>query len=280
MIASTADELGHVFKRRVLLPLLLATAVAVLLAGLALFMVTHHSDAVAIDRQIREAKIAVNASIDELARSQEIAAVWDQSVVELRKPRPNWQWMDDNVGTWLFNMFNHDEVYILDADDRPIYATSSGRRIDPARYSSVSGTMGHFVDAVRGRIADRNNTHERLPGMPSHPQSTVRTSPAAVHATELTWIHERPAAVSVMRMVPLTPAVERTPGKEPLIVSVRFLDGNLLTELESRNLMSSPRLSASPDLRPGEQEFELQSDHGSVGHFIWRPELPATSMRG
>jgi diguanylate cyclase (GGDEF)-like protein len=79
--------------------------------------------------------------------------------------------------------------------------------------------------------------------------------------------------------VPLTEKVAPPTDVEPLLVSIRFLDGTFLQELSKRNLIEAPRFSHSSDLRPGEHAWPLTSEHGSqIGYFIWRPELPGTAL--
>src|SRR5262245_31758858 len=101
------------FRSRVLLPLLLATAAAILAAILGFRQAAHNSDAIAAERQRRETQQAMSAKLDELALAQEVVAVWDPIVLELRKAQRDWQWVDDNIASWLKRVFGHDEVYIL-----------------------------------------------------------------------------------------------------------------------------------------------------------------------
>ena len=89
----------------------------------------------------------------------------------------------------------------------------------------------------------------------------------------------RPAAVSVMRIVPYTDAVPETPGQEPLLVSIRFLDGAFLEEFSKQHLIDSPRFSRSLDTSAGEYALPMMSGYGDqIGYLIWRPELPGTGV--
>src|SRR5688572_21536882 len=225
-IAATAPVAGpsvHGFKTRVLVPVVIATAAAMLCAALGLYWAAMRSDAISVERQVRETRHAISSSLDEPALNQEAVAVWDDPVLELRKPDPDWQWFDDNIGVWLHALFGHDQVYILSPGDVPVYAMTDGAHVEPERYTAVASELQHLVETVRGRAADDNNVHERLPGRPLHSSATVRTSDKAVHATELITIYGRPAAASAMRIVPLTDKVAQAPGAESLLVSIRFL---------------------------------------------------------
>jgi sensor domain CHASE-containing protein len=188
----------------VLLPVAAAASAATILAVLGLWHLTNEADELSIEKQRQAAVFTMNSAIDGLAENQEIAAVWDSAVAELTKPKPDWQWVDDNIGSWLFNMFKHEQIYILDAHDRPIYATIAGARVEPEHYAALAPALSVFVDEVRGRTSHHSGTHDRLPNRPLHLQSTVTTKDVAVHSTDLTWLRGRPAAVSIMRIMPHT----------------------------------------------------------------------------
>jgi diguanylate cyclase (GGDEF)-like protein len=276
--ALVAGQAVHGFKTRILLPVLTATVTVVLFAVLGLFWAATRSDAVSVERQVRETRQAISSTLDELAQHQEAVAVLDDLVLELRKSDPDWRWFDDNIGNWLRDLFGHDQVYVLNSEDSPVYAMVDGARVEATRFADVAPDIEHVIDGVRGRELEDNNIHGRLPGRPLHPSSTVRTTNKAVHGTELMSIGKRPAAVSVMRIVPLTGKVAQAPGAEPLLVSIRFLEGRFLQNLSKHNLIEAPRISPSPDVVTGEHAWPIASDHAIIGYFIWRPELPGTGL--
>jgi sensor domain CHASE-containing protein len=123
-----AGRLAKSFTSRVLVPVVAVTLSTVLLAALGLHWTAARSDAISIERQVREARQAISSSLDDLALNQETIAVWDDPVVEFRKDEPDWQWFDENFGTWLHSLFGHNHVYILDEQDVPIYAAIAGAR--------------------------------------------------------------------------------------------------------------------------------------------------------
>lgn len=279
-VGPVAGQLAKSFHARVLVPVAGATLGTVLLAALGLQWAAARSDSISIERQVRETRHAISSSLDELALNQETIAVWDDPLLELRKAEPDWQWFDENFGAWLHDLFGHNHVYLLDAQDAPIYAAIEGVRVPTDRYAEVQPAVRHLAENVRGSSLDENDEHERLPGRPLHPAATVRTGEKAVHATRLLNAAGRPAAVSVMKMVPLTEKISQTLSSGPLLVSIRFLDGAFLQELAKRNLIDAPRFSWSPNVQQGEKALPLVSrEGGQIGYFIWRPELPGTQLR-
>lgn len=278
--ATDYKSVGQQFRQRVLGPVLGVFSAVVLLCLMAVHVAAASSDGLSVERQTREVRQALSDGLDELARIQEVAALWDVPVEELRKPTPDWQWFDENVGLWLNRLFQHDQVVILNARDEAVYAVSEGQRQPPSIYASADPEMRALVDRVRGRSSGPSSVHERLPGRPLPANSTVRTGPQAVHATGLITLQGRPAAVSVMRIAPLTKAVRPDPaGREPLLVSVRFLDGVFLKELEHNNLIAAPRFSRTDAVAKAERALTITSNEGKrLGFFIWQPQLPGSAM--
>jgi sensor domain CHASE-containing protein len=264
---------------RVLLPVVAVTLTAVLLAAFGLCWVSTRSNAVSVERQIRATHLALSGSLDELAVQQEVAAVWEDPVIKLDKKRVDWRWIDKNIGTWMYDIFRHDQVYVINGKDKPVYAMAEGKRGSPETYATVSDYIKRRVDDVRGRSTRPNHSHERLPGRELHPASTVRTSGNAIHSTDLVEVLERPAAVSVMRMDDPDGTYRSPKGSEYLHISIRFLDSGYLQEVAKRNLIEAPRFSRVPTRGEGEHAVPLVSDNGDlIGYFFWRPELPGTAV--
>jgi diguanylate cyclase (GGDEF)-like protein len=245
----------------------------------ALRSAAYQADRISAERQEQEVKLAINAALDELAQSQAGVAIWSSLVLELREPRPDWAWVDDNVGTWLNYVFSHDADIILDANDKPVYAIRDGVRADPASFATYADAASPLIEAARERTRDAPNPHERLPGRGIGPRTTVRTSPRAIHATDLVLIHGRAAAMSVMRVIPEASDAALTPGREPLLVSIRYLDTSFTTNLAKIQLVAGAHIHGSARLRPGEHSLPLVSSRGkNVGFLAWRPDRPGRAV--
>lgn len=250
----------------------------VLLAVAALYSAASESDSVSVERQARWASHAIDISIDELALQQETVAIWDDAASHLVASRLDETWIHDNIGGWLYRIFRHDEVLILDGFDRPIYAAIEGERVPIDRFRSLSSEVKPLIDGVRGRMFHRGR-HSRLPGQPLVSPSTVRTTPRAVHVSQIGLVAGRPAALSAMLMQSSTPNYVRPKGSWPVLVSVRYLDAGFLSELSARQLIASPRFANSPGIWRGEHATELRrEDGGRIGYLVWKPEFPGSKV--
>ena len=254
-------------------------AAAIALAVVGIGSSIHESDAVSVERQYRSVHHAIETSIDELALQQEAVAVWDDGALHLVARRPDLTWIHDNMGGWLFRLFGHNEVFFLDGVDRPIYASVMGRLVPPQRYASLTNDLNYLVDSVRGREGGPNGKHDRNPAQPLNVGSTVRTTARTTHDSHLMLVGGRPAVASAMLVQPATKGHVKPAGNWPILLSVRYLDGSFLKDLETRQLVAAPRFSRTPEVAAGEHAVKLRTEWGEeIGNLIWKPELPGSRI--
>src|SRR5437870_8078522 len=143
--------------------MLLAVAL-VSIAGL--YWSTRQSDEVSVERQVRVTRHSINIALDELAQQQETVAVWDESAEKMVMPRPDQQWLHDNIGFWLHRIFAQDEVFLLDGRDRLVQADREGRIVPASRYEALKADLAPLLLMVRGKRACVNGLHDRHAGRP------------------------------------------------------------------------------------------------------------------
>src|SRR5438874_1933252 len=256
--------------------MLLAVAL-VSIAGL--YWSTRQSDEVSVERQVRVTRHSINIALDEPAQQQEPVAVWDESAIYMTQPHPNQEWLNDNIGFWLHRIFAHDEVFLLDGRDRLVQADTEGVVVPATRYQTLRADVAPLLLMVRGKRACVNGSHDRHAGRPLLPNSTVRTTERAVHETHLTMVGGRPAAVSAMLIKPSTEGYVKPNPDWPVLISVRYLDGSFMSELQSRYLIDAPRFSLRSGHQPDEVAEPLKTEAGRrLGYIIWKPELPGSRI--
>ena len=284
VVRSVGEHTGAQARRRFVAAV--AAPVVMLALGLtatvfyALNAAANQADRVSLVRQGQAARLAVDDVVDELAQSQNGVAVWSPLLRELYKPQPNWDWVDVNAGTWLNFVFAHDADVILSPRDAPVYMMRDGVRVaapaqDAIVYTRVAAPL---IDAVRERKRPAPGRHDRLPGQPLADDASVRTSPAAVHATSVMRIGNRPAALSVMRIVSDGSDGPAPPGPAPLLLSVRYLDRSFVQRLVSVHLLAGARATTGVP-REGEASVPLTSRNGQrIGTLAWQPDRPGEAV--
>jgi diguanylate cyclase (GGDEF)-like protein len=276
-----ADKLhaGWRFGPKILIPVMVVLTITIGLAVAGLYWATTRSDQVSVERQMRTTQRAMDDMTARLALDEETVAVWDDVVIHVERRQRDMAWLDENTGDWLNNLFGHEQIYLLDVRDRPVYASIDGEMAPAARFEAVRGDVRHMIDVVRGRVRERPGRFDRLPGQ-ARPGAAVLTTDNAIHNTRIISVGGRPAAVSVM-LVRYHTISARRPGTEPVIITLRFLDRAFLVELQRRYLIDAPRYAASPDLRGGEARLPVLSEEGrAIGYIFWRPELPGSRIAG
>lgn len=268
------------FVRQVAIPI---TLVMIVIAGagfLGLKSAANQSDTISVRQQIKMTERALSTSVDELTFDQQAVSFWPDLIAQLNRPVFDMQWLDENIGYMGFEAVKIDHSYILNDKDEPIYASIAGRYAPAASFDAVREQLGPMVDRVRGRGNPRNGPHDRLPGQPLAPDSTVQTSPDSIHDSGLAAISGRPAAVAVILIqYPSNWKGPRLGRGGFLLISVRFLDGANLRDIGNQNLISGLRFSQAPDMRAGERRIVVSDDHGGkVGYFFWHPDLPGTKL--
>jgi diguanylate cyclase (GGDEF)-like protein len=275
---SDLEKPGWRFGPKILVPMAVATITVIALAGFGLYWAANRGDAVSVERQVRTTQRAIDNVIANLAKEQEIFAVWDEAVVQLRRSHLDRHWLDANFGGVMRDVYGNDDTFILNARDEPVYAVLNGVFVPSRRFEEARPDLQHLIDVVRGRTSEPNGRFQRHPGQ-ARIGADVLTTPRAIHDTTLLNIGGRPAVASAMLIVPFTNAVPRAPGREPILLSVRFLGQAFLRGLETRDLIASPRFSRSADARQGEQTLPLLNEKNQpLVHFMWRPELPGTRI--
>lgn len=268
------------FTAFVAVPAICLAAALVLFGTWSLWATANQVDESIRGRQANDVQLALGAVLDDLAQSQAGVAIWDPAYAEVQKAKPDVAWLDKNVGVWLNYVFNHELDIIIDGDDRPLYAMRNGERVAPAIFADVRSSVLPLVQAARGSLRRAPNTHERLPGQKVATNTSVRTSPAAFHATDLVQISGRAAAASVMRMIPDSKFAVGSPGRQPMLVSIRFLDGKLMADLSRIRGIREARVAPVPaSTKAGMYSVPLRSSQGVLlGHLSWRPDMPGRDI--
>jgi diguanylate cyclase (GGDEF)-like protein len=271
---SSLDQLNWRFAMRVLLPVAASTTAALTLAALALVWAVRQSDELSIERQERMTERSIRTFVGELAKQQEMVAVWNDTVRQVNAIPLDKKWLDANIGGWLNRTFGQDQVFILNPHDEPVDATIGGVSVSPSEFEKARPDLESFIAGLRGDPHSAHRGHSARPV-----DEAYLTSGRAVHDAHLLNLLGRPAAVSAMKIVPENGELEQAPGTEFLLISVRFLDGSFVHQLSEQNLIEGLRFSQSRGKQTEEVSVPLRSDEGNlIGYFIWRPELPGTTI--
>ncbi|MBZ9857484.1 EAL domain-containing protein [Mesorhizobium sp. CA13] len=254
----------RLFLLRTALPIIgLSLFVAMATTGLLLWS-TVQTDGVAVSRQQSLVALIISKLESGVAHDQESVTVWDDAVTALRSH--DTKWLDVNLGSWMHTYFGHDELYILDPDNEPVYASLGGSTVEPGSYRSIHSNTARLVDDLRARLK-RGDTEG------------VTKQVLTIGASDMAVISGHPAIVSIKPVVSDTGHIAQEPGQEFLHIAVRYLDGSLITSLRQDYLLDGARFSWVNMLARGEASYPLIDRSGStIGFFVWQPYRPGASV--
>jgi len=249
------------FTTRILLPLVLAGGSTILLVAGVLLYATSESDRLSWARQSSLVSHVLSEQTARISHDQESITIWDDAVRNT-KLKFDSEWVDVNLGVWMFDYFGHDRAFVLNDQNQPIYAMIDGAVADPKTYESERKTLAPLTEQLRALL------RTAAPG-------DAAAEPGKYRAADLVVIENRPAIASVLPIVSDSGEVEQTPGTEYFDVAVRFLDGSFLDGLMQQYLLEGARFSWVDDAGSNEAAFLLSNSAGRrIGYFIWQPSRP------
>jgi diguanylate cyclase (GGDEF)-like protein len=185
-------------------------------------------------------------------------------------------WVHHLVGLRLSTFFDHDLVFVTDSADRLTYALEDNAPAAPERFASFSPELGRTIDLLRERARPARDEYFQQPSLDpvthlGHPRGVQR----------LQRFMNRPAIVAgVVAELPAL-AGPISGSQPPLIMTVKFLDGQLLSDIGMR--FDLPRLHAvDSDTGYDREHIYVVADSagGTIARFAWLPNQPGASIVG
>lgn len=240
-------------------------AAAIAIAGVLIWS-AHAVDTSALKREREIVALVLQQSTDRVAHDQEASTAWDDAVLQLRRPELDLDWLDANLGVWFHSYYGHDETYIVDPQDRPVYAMREGKRLNPDVFAPIAAQLKPMIATLRTL---------------REPQRVDPMAPALLSpgVSDLATFRGRPAIISVKPIVSETGNIKQEPGTEAVHISVVYLDRNFVHQLNSRYALESGRYSRTNILAPDETSLPLLRQNGKpIGYFVWKPFAPGEKV--
>ena len=255
--------------RGVVLPAILAVGCVALLVGAVLLYATQRSDTLAQRRQEQQLALAIDQSVREIQNEQEASTLWDDAVLRLRERPLDMVWLDNNLGEWFHDYYQHDEVYLVAPDGTPLYAMREGERVAPDHYASLARTIGPMATQLRSALV--SGAAEVEPGSGQTPGLWTRV-----------MVNGHPAIVSVKPVLPEAEEIVQSPQQAVMHASVRYLDGTWVQRIGQDLDMQGLRFT---ETLPGESAADevamplTDSAGETIGYLAWTPFRPGLEVR-
>ena len=218
---------------------------------------------------------AFNQSIARALNEQKSVAWWDDSVVKITDEAIDLDFVDANFGIFLTETYGHDEVYILNADNRPLYAFADAERREPSsferRRKSVEGVI---VEARRGEQTKLSRRPDSFTESQSNYRKLAGVLQVARWAGHIISVEGQPAVVAALTIVPNV-NMSLLKGTPNLLLSITHIDEAFISEMGRSLLLNDLALLSSPARRDGVvSEAFVVDDGASAGFLSWTTRRP------
>jgi diguanylate cyclase (GGDEF)-like protein len=248
----------------------LAIAALMLLIGAQVFL-AREADVSAWTRERAVVANGLNGYADDVARKSMSVTLWDDAVAHLDN-RFDEAWTETNIGRYLADTEKFQVAFVLDRDDRTIYAMRDGESVAPARVGDFAASAGELVARVRAA--------ERKRGSAAAIIAARHAIETPIFASGYRRIGDAAYLVSAMLVQPdFGKALPRT-DRSAIVVTVQRVDAGFLKVIVDRFLLADARFQlGAPRPAAGQASLVLADGRGRpVGALVWTPPKPGTAL--
>lgn len=254
---------------------LVMLAVSALVLGLT-FYTGKLMDDNAISRQRALVDNALTSRLERGVGELRSVAWWDDAVTYSSGPGFDQQWLEQEIGSYMHESYNHDRLIILDERNRPVYVYGDGMALD-------SSVLRRNLDATAAIIAQARG------GPQASPRITSAAAPGELYETAqynnrrfsrgfgaIVPIGGKPA-IAMASLI--TPSFDTSlnPPKRRIVLTVIDITPQVLTAIGKEVLMQDLSFAKQSEKREG--NFVLRSDNGQpLVDLAWTPQRPGTEL--
>jgi diguanylate cyclase (GGDEF)-like protein len=255
----------------VVVPIGVIVAVAIVCIVVAVLSSAQRADQVAVQHEKQLFARALNTYGERALREVRSVASSTAAVENIRvKFDP--AWARQRVGLWLQTYFNHDHVFIFDANDKPVYSQLGRSAAESTWFAAALPDIDSVLDYMRGRSQVLRGAlrlfEANAPESGAHPQAAVIRSLAGRPAVI--------AAAAVGSQVAIPPSLDTA---APIIMSVKFIDSNALADIASQLRLTHLRKLDDEPAPSTDLTYELDGPRGNmIARFAWTPKQPGAEI--
>ena len=241
-----SSDFRHSFLREVLVPLVAILVLTFAGAGAALFIGTSLTNTEARHQQQRMIEASFSQSLNEHLRQLHSLSRWRPFEEHLAEGNSD-RWLDENIGQWLYEMFGHQLIMVLDAQNQIVRVWREGQPV-----------MEADNDPLIAEVL----------------QNTLIQDPRRQDNADYARVTQRAAALAVG-------SIQRDSNDLPRfrLVSLKFLDDGYLASLAERNQLEGLHFSDGTSQSGTSARYLLIAQAGEpVGYLNWIPARPGAQM--
>ena len=217
---------------------------------------------------------SLNESIARALNEQKSIAWWDDPVVKITDKAIDLEFTDANFGVFLTETYAHDEVYILNAEDRPLYGFANAKRLDPAAFEKRRPALAALIDEIRRGDRSKLKPRPDIVGESMNRYHVLVPDQAARWAGHIVSVDGRPAVVAGMTIVP---NIDKSllKGTPNLLLSITYIDDAFISDIGRSLLLPDLTLTSQPSHADGVVSQAFVGDEGiPAGYLTWTTRRP------
>jgi len=241
-----SSDFRRSFLREVLVPLVAILLLTFTGAGAALFAGTSLTNSEARHQQQRMIEASFSQSLSEHLRQLHSLSRWAPLQQHLAEGHRN-RWLDENIGEWLYEMFGHQLIMVLDPQNQIVRMWREGQPVAAPENDPLTGEVL---------------------------QHALVSDPARRDDADYARVSQRAAALAVG-------AIQQDSDIQPRfrLVSLKFLDDGYLASLAERNQLQGLHFSDGASQPEASARYLLIAQAGDpVGYLNWIPSRPGADM--
>jgi len=261
---------GAVVKGDFLLPLAVIASLIMLSLTLGVHFAVRAFDRASEIREQTLTQNGITKRIDEVALMVVPQADWDDAVRNLDN-RYDPKWAGANIGAYLSATNGFNRSFVLDADNKPLFASSAGTVTDGSSFRPFAPLVTNLIASVRAE------EKQRAP-FSTAPSKKMISTP--IQASSLKLVNGDLTIVTATLVQPdfgtALPRAERS----PIVLTTMPVDSDFLNVFSKRFLLNGLHVrNLGEKAIPGETEIPAKDETGAtLASFAWQPLNPGYTM--
>ncbi|MGE0595730.1 MAG: putative bifunctional diguanylate cyclase/phosphodiesterase [Hyphomonadaceae bacterium] len=233
----------------------------------------------ATERERQQIENALDDGVSRVLNEQKSIAWWDDAVTHLMASPLDAEWADIEMGAFFNETYGHDEIFILNAENEPVYAYIEGERTEPeaafARHSDIIEMVTR-----EARVGDNPALRQRALAF-ERGQGNYRE---LLGATNAAWsahvlnVDGAPAVVAAITIVPHSTATLLS-GSPYLLISIVRIDPEFMGQIGAGLLLPDLNLRDAPVRGADVVSEAFAADNGAaLGYMTWTTQRPGAPL--
>ncbi len=220
---------------------------------------------------------ALNQSIVRVLSEEKSVAWWDDAVTKITDEAIDLDFVDLEFGIFLSETYGHDEIYIVNKDNNPIYAYLDKNRAAPSVFERRRALFAPLIAEVRGQAS----TLRQRP-LEFVEKKNYRILGGALEkarwAGHIESVDGRPAVVAAITILPNV-NMDLVPQTPDILINIANIDDAYISDIGRNLLLNDLELAATPNSAAATASMPLLGDEGvTLGYLTWTTRRPGQPL--